>query len=193
MAQGVHHAEDERIATEAVDPATLLAENQSLRDRLMRALADAENTRRRAERSLDEVRQYAIGNFAREMLSVVDNLRRAIVTAERNPVKSVEDAALLEGVRSTERMLTQALERFGVRKIEALGVPFDPALHEAVMEIDDPKREPGTVREVIEDGYMIHDRLLRPARVAVVKRAAEAPAPDDPTSDDKAPQLNAQP
>jgi molecular chaperone GrpE len=181
MAQGVHHAEDERVATEAVDPATLLAENQSLRDRLMRALADAENTRRRAERSLDEMRQYSIANFAREMLSVVDNLRRAIDTAERNPVKSVEDAALLEGVRSTERMLTQALERFGVRKIEALGVPFDPALHEAVMEIDDPKREPGTVGEVIEDGYMIHDRLLRPARVAVVKRRAEALAPDNET------------
>jgi molecular chaperone GrpE len=78
-------------------------------------------------------------------------------------------------------MLTQALERFGVRKIEALGVPFDPALHEAVMEIDDPKREPGTVGEVIEDGYMIHDRLLRPARVAVVKRRPEAPAPDNET------------
>jgi molecular chaperone GrpE len=181
MAQGVHHAEDERVATEAVDPATLLAENQSLRDRLMRALADAENTRRRAERSLDEMRQYSIANFAREMLSAVDNLRRAIDTAERNPVKSVEVAALLEGVRSTERMLTQALERFGVRKIEALGVPFDPALHEAVMEIDDPKREPGTVGEVIEDGYMIHDRLLRPARVAVVKRRPEAPAPDNET------------
>jgi molecular chaperone GrpE len=188
MAQGVHHAEDERIATEAVDPATLLAENQSLRDRLMRALADAENTRRRTERSLDEMRQYAIANFAREMLSVVDNLRRAIDTAERNPVKSVEDAALLEGVRSTERMLTQALERFGVRKIEALGAPFDPALHEAVMEIDDPKCEPGTVAEVMEDGYMIHDRLLRPARVAVVKRRSEAPVSDDNTQ-----QLSAQP
>jgi molecular chaperone GrpE len=181
MAQGVHHVEDERVATEAVDPATLLAENQSLRDRLMRALADAENTRRRAERSLDEMRQYSIANFAREMLSAVDNLRRAIDTAERNPIKSVEDAALLEGVRSTERMLTQALERFGVRRIEALGVPFDPALHEAVMEIDDPKREPGTVAEVIEDGYMIHDRLLRPARVAVVKRRPEALAPDNET------------
>jgi molecular chaperone GrpE len=73
-------------------------------------------------------------------------------------------------VRSTERMLTQTLERFGVRKIEALGAKFDPALHEAVLEIDDPEREPGTVAQVIEDGYTIHDRLLRPARVAVVKR-----------------------
>jgi molecular chaperone GrpE len=179
MPQRMHSVEDEALAVEAVDPATLLAENQSLRDSLKRALAEAENTRRRAERSLDEVRQYAIANFAREMLSVVDNLRRAVDAAGRNPVKSVEDAALLEGVRSTERMLTQALERFGVRKIEARDAPFDPALHEAVMEADDPEREPGTVAEVIEDGYTIHDRLLRPARVAVVKRRTEAPRTDD--------------
>jgi molecular chaperone GrpE len=178
MAQRMHSVDDEVVAVEAIDPATLLAENQSLRDRLMRALAEAENTRRRAERSLDEMRQYAVANFAREMLSVVDNLRRAIETAARNPVKSVEDAALLEGVRSTERMLTQALERFGVRKIEALGAPFDPAMHEAVLEVDDPEREPGTVAQVIEDGYMIHGRLLRPARVAVVKRRTEASPAD---------------
>jgi molecular chaperone GrpE len=139
MAQGVHHAEDERIATEAVDPATLLAENQGLRDRLMRALKDAENARRRAERLLDELRQYSIATFLREMLSVVDNLRHAIDRAERYPFKSVDHAALLEAVRSTERMLTQSLERFGVCKMRALGVPFDPALHEAVIEIEDPK------------------------------------------------------
>jgi molecular chaperone GrpE len=178
MPQRMHSIEDEAVAVEAVDPATLLAENQSLRDRLMRALADVENTRRRAERSLDEVRQYSITNFAREILSVVDNLHRAIDSVERNPVKSVEDAALLEGVRSTERMLIQALARFGVHKIEALGAPFDPAFHEAVIEVDDPKREPGTVADVIEDGYKIHDRLLRPARVAVVKRRTEASPTD---------------
>jgi molecular chaperone GrpE len=175
MALRVHHAEDERVATEAVDPATLLAENQSLRDRLMRALAEAENTRRRAERSLDEMRQYATANFAREMLTIVDNLRRAISAAEE--AQSGEQAALLEGVRSTERMLTQTLERFGVRRIEALGAKFDPALHEAVVEIDDPEREPGTVAQVIEDGYTIYDRLLRPARVAVVKQ--HAPSSND--------------
>lgn len=181
MPQRMHTIEDEAVAVEAIDPATLLAENQSLRDRLKRALADAENARRRADRSLDEMRQYAAANFAREMLGVVDNLRRAIDAAERNPVKSVEDAALLEGVRSTERMLMHALERFGVRRIEALNTPFDPALHEAVMEIDDPERGPGMVAEVLEEGYTIHDRLLRPARVAVVKRRPSAPPPDDET------------
>jgi molecular chaperone GrpE len=188
MAQRMHSVDDEAVAVEAVDPATLLAENQSLRDRLMRALAEAENTRRRTERSLDEMRQYAVAGFAREMLSVTDNLRRAIDAAERRPVKSVEDAALLEGVRSTERMLMQALERFGVQKIEALGAPFDPALHEAVLEVDDPEREPGMVAQVIEDGYTIHGRLLRPARVAVVKRRTEAAA-----GESKEPQPHQQP
>jgi molecular chaperone GrpE len=178
MPQRMHSIEDEAVAVEAVDPATLLAENQSLRDRLMRALADAENTRRRAERSLDEMRQYAVAGLAREMLGVADNLRRAIDAAERNPGKSTEDAPLLEGVRSTERVLMRALERFGVQKIEALDAPFDPAQHEAVMEVDDLQRAPGTVTEVIEDGYMLHDRLLRPARVAVVKRRTQPASTD---------------
>ena len=81
--------------------------------------------------------------------------------------------------RSTERTLLQTLGHFGIRKIEALGAPFDPSLHEAVMEIDDPEREPGTVAEVVQDGYLLHDRLLRPARVVVVKRRADASAQDD--------------
>jgi molecular chaperone GrpE len=179
MPQRMHSTEDEAVAVEAVDVGTLLAENQSLRDRLLRALADAENIRRRAERSADEARQYAVASFAREMLSVVDNLRRAIAASESRPAESSSDAGLLEGVRSTERMLMQALERFGVSKIDALGKPFDPSLHEAVTEINDPERPPGTVAQVLEDGYTIHDRLLRPARVAVVKRRAESPFPDD--------------
>jgi molecular chaperone GrpE len=175
MAQGVPHSEGERIATEPVDSASLLADNQSLRDRLMRALAEGENARRRAERSLEETRQYSIAQFAREMLSVVDNLRRALDTAEQNSERSGQDAAMLEGVRSTERILMQALEQFGIRKFEAMAEPFDPARHEAVMEIDDLKREQGTIGRVVEDGYMIRDRLLRPARVAVVKWRTEAP------------------
>jgi molecular chaperone GrpE len=165
-----HHMVDEAVAAEAIDPATLIAENKTLRDRLLRALADAENTRRRAERTAEEARQYAISDFARELLVVADNLQRTIDAAERRTPETVEDAALIEGVRATERLLMQTLERFGVRKIEAVGQPFDPNLHEAVMEVDDPERPPGTVVRVVEDGYTIHDRLLRPARVFVAKR-----------------------
>jgi molecular chaperone GrpE len=168
-----HRVEDEAIATEAVDVGTLVAENASLRDRLLRALADAENTRRRAERSIEETRKHAIAAFAREMLIVVDNLQRTIAAAEdQGPATTESAAALIEGVRATLRVLMRILESFDVRPIAALGERFDPSIHEAIMEEDDPSRPPGTVARVVEDGYMISDRLLRPARVVVSKRAA---------------------
>jgi molecular chaperone GrpE len=173
---------DEAIAQEAGDFATLVAENASLRDRLLRALADAENTRRRAERTADEARQYAIVDLARELLAVADNLQRTIAAARGRDPDSAEDQALIEGVRATERLLGHALGRFGIRKIEALNRPFDPTLHEAVMEVDEPLRPPGTVVRVVEDGYTIHDRLLRPARVIVAKRNSK-PAPSPRTSE----------
>jgi molecular chaperone GrpE len=160
----------------------LAAENASLRDRMLRALADAENTRRRAERTAQEAGRYAVADFAREMLTIADNLQRTLAAAERSARDGGEDAALIEGVRATQRMLMQALQRFGVRKIEALGAPFDPALHEAVFEVDDDAHPPGTVVNVVEDGYTIYDRLLRPARVGVSKRRAEAAADSQPGS-----------
>ena len=181
-----HHMVDEAVAAEAIDPATLIAENKTLRDRLLRALAEAENTRRRAERTAEEARQYAISDFARELLVVADNLQRTIDAVERRAPETVEDAALIEGVRATERLLMRTLERFGVQKIEAVGQPFDPNLHEAVAEVDSPEHSPGTVVRVVEDGYTIHDRLLRPARVFVAKRhrtdtppRSDAEAPPD--------------
>ncbi len=168
-----HSNVDEAVATEAVDVATVLAENASLRDRLLRALADAENTRRRAESAAAEARKYAIADFARELLAVADNLQRTIAAASRHSPETVEDQALIEGVRATERLLEHTFSRFGIQKIDALGKPFDPTLHEAMMEVDDPSQPPGTVVRVSEDGYKIHDRLLRPARVFVVKRNAK--------------------
>jgi molecular chaperone GrpE len=164
----------EQPAEQPADVDALAAENASLRDRMLRALADAENTRRRSERTTQEASRYAVTDFAREVLTVADNLRRTLEAAERAPRASAEDAALIEGVRATQRMLMQALEGFGVRKIEALGAPFDPTLHEAVFEVEDPSHPPGTVVQVVEDGYTIHDRLLRAARVGVSKRPAEA-------------------
>jgi molecular chaperone GrpE len=173
-----HSNVDEAVAQEAVDVATLIAENASLRDRLLRALADAENIRRRAERTAEEARQYAISDFARELLMVADNLERTIAAAAEG-TETVEDDALIEGVRATKRLLEQTLSHFGVRKIEALGKRFDPSLHEAVMEADDPSQPPGTVR-VLEDGYTIHDRLLRPARVVVARRGLKKTAASQP-------------
>ena len=171
-----HSPVDEAIATEAVDAATLVAENASLRDRLLRALAEEENTRRRAERTVEEARQYAISDFAREILTIADTLQRTIAAADRQPPETTRDAALIEGVQVTDRMLQHALERFDIRKIDALGKRFDPTLHEAVMATDDDTQPPGTVVRVVEDGYTIRDRLLRPARVFVTKRSLQRPS-----------------
>jgi molecular chaperone GrpE len=113
-------------------------------------------------------------------LIVVDNLLRTIEAAEGQGPATTESAALIEGVRATLRVLTRTLERFGVRPIEALGERFDPSMHEAIMEVNDPSQPPGTIIQVVEDGYTINDRLLRPARVVVSKRAmGAASAPDD--------------
>jgi molecular chaperone GrpE len=161
------------------DPTVLRAENASLQDRVLRALADAENTRRRAERSVAEAGQYAIAAFARELLAVMDNLQRAVAAAPERP----SDASLLEGVQATQEMLADVFGRFGVKKIDALGARFDPTLHEAIMEMEDGSHSPGSVGGIVEDGYTIHDRLLRPTRVAVVKGSAKPPqAPADPPS-----------
>ncbi len=170
-----HSPVDEAIATEAVDAATIVAENASLRDRLLRALAEEENTRRRADRRVEEARQYAISDFAREVLTVADNLQRTIAAVD-HPSETTRDVALIEGVQATDRMLQHTLERFHIRKIDALGKRFDPTLHEAVMATDDDTQPPGTVVRVVEDGYTIHDRLLRPARVFVTKRRLQRPS-----------------
>ena len=174
----------EGLSADSQEPAAVEAanENASLRDRLLRALAEVENTRRRAERSVADAREYGISDFAAELLSVVDSLQRAIASAEDRTNQTPVDAALLDGVRSTQRQLLATLERFGVRRIEALGASFDPNLHEAMAEVEDDSRPPRSVVSVLEDGYMIHDRLLRAARVAVAKRRLEAAPPVDVAS-----------
>ena len=164
--------------TEAPDIAVLQAENASLQDRLLRALADAENVRRRADRAAQDARNFAVADLSRELLTVVDNLRRAIAAAEDPAVDSSGSAPLLQGIKAIERSLMTMLERFGVREIEARGTPFDPLRHEAIMEVDDPGRAPGSVVDVMEEGYTIHDRLLRPAKVSVT-RSRQASAVDE--------------
>jgi molecular chaperone GrpE len=144
------------------------AEIASLRERLMRALAETENTRRQGERRAQDAQQYAITEFARELLQVVDNLRRALNAAAPD-IETRSRNGLIEGVAATDRVLTQILNRFGVREVDALNEPFDPMKHEAVMETDETEQPPGSVVQVLEDGYTLHDRLLRPARVVVAK------------------------
>ena len=173
------HLAGEGLSADSQEPVAVEAANASLRDRLLRALAEVENTRRRAERRVADAREHGISDFAAELLSVVDNLQRAVASAEdRTPA----DAALLDGVRATQGQLLATLGRFGVRRIEALGASFDPNLHEAMAEVEDDSRPPRNVVSVLEDGYMIHDRLLRATRVAVAKRRLEAAPPVDVAS-----------
>jgi molecular chaperone GrpE len=152
----------------------LTSEIASLRERLMRALAETENTRRQGERRAQDAQQYAITNFARELLQVVDNLRRALGVAATD-AKAGKDGGLIEGVAATDRILTQILNRFGVEELNALNEPFDPMKHEAVMETDETEQPPGNVAQVLENGYRIHDRLLRPARVVVARPQQPSP------------------
>ena len=153
----------------SVDSAPLEEEIASLRDRLLRALADAENTRRYAKRQVEDARKFAISSFARELLGVVDNLQRTLDAADLEKSETSRDGPLIEGVRATQRHLEQVLDRFGIHKVASLGERFDPNLHEAMMAIDDPSHPPGTVVYVAEEGYLIHGRLLRPAKVSVVR------------------------
>ena len=153
------------------DVAALKQENADLKDRVLRALAEAENIRRRAEREVSEAKLYGAANFAREMLTFADNLRRAIesvpqdVRADLTPSLS----ALLEGVELTEKDFLSRLGRFGVKPIEALGARFDPNQHEALFEIPDETKIAGTVAQVVEQGYLINDRVLRPSKVGVAR------------------------
>jgi len=169
----------------AADPAAqagaeleaLIAENADMRDRLLRTMADMENLRRRTEREKTDTSRYAISNFARDVLTVGDNLRRTI---EHVPAEAAsQDPALksfLDGVELTERELLNVLERYGVTRIEPLGARFDPNCHQAMYEVQNADVPEGTVVDVMQAGYVIGDRCLRPALVAIAKGGAKAGA-----------------
>lgn len=140
-------------------------ENAGLKDRLLRAMADAENMRRRAEKDLADARTYAVANFAREMVGVADNLRRALENATEEAKSAA--GAVIEGVELTERDLLARLTRFHVKKLEPQGQKFDPNFHEALFEIPDETVPAGTVLQVVEQGFAIGERVLRPAKVGV--------------------------
>jgi len=158
----------EEISVES-DLRTALEENEKLRDQLLRTLADAENTRRRADRDRDEAAKFGISRFAKDLLSVADNLRRAL-----DAVAQSEDAAdalkgLAEGVAATERELLAAFERHGMERIDPADEPFDPNLHQAMFELPGTEKPAGTVVQVMAPGYRLQGRLLRPAMVGVAK------------------------
>lgn len=159
--------------------AAVRQEAAQLKDQLLRALAEAENVRRRAQREREDAAKYAIANFARDVLQVSDNLHRALEAIPESAL--VADEALKnlhEGVSATDRQLAAALERQQVTRVWPMGEKFDANLHQAMFEVPTADHAPGTVVQVMQAGYLIHDRLLRPALVGVAKApAGEAPPP----------------
>lgn len=179
-----HHSSSEHDSIEAKPPperepsvADLLAELAAVKDRLLRSLAEQENIRAQARRDREEAARYAAGGFAGDLLSSVDNLERALASVPMDKRLEPVVAGLLAGVEATRRGLLDTFSKHGLQRLDPIGEPFDPHRHEASFEAADAQCPPGTVTNVIQPGYMHHDRLLRPALVGVSK------APDPPHKD----------
>src|SRR5712691_3434586 len=157
--------------------AALRAEADNQKDRALRALAEVENVRKRLERERDEARTYSVTRFARDFLTVADNLSRALAAMPADARARADDSlkAVLDGVEATERELQAALTRHGVKPIAAEGQRFDPHLHQAIAEVPAKGAEPGSVVAVVQPGYTIGERLLRPAMVTVAKADGKVP------------------
>ena len=177
--QGVEAAADE--ATGEVDLAAALADAEAKADenwnRYLRTAAELENVRKRAERDVENAHKFAVERFAKELLQVCDSLEMGIAAGDEAGAD-----ALLEGSNATLKQLESTLQRFGVERVDPLGEPFDPALHEAMTMQPSPDAEPGSVLTVFQKGYTLNGRLLRPARVVV---AAEPPVSADNASSEE--------
>jgi molecular chaperone GrpE len=181
-AQGTAIGEDEALR----EITALRSEAEAQRDRALRALAEVENVRKRLERERDEARIYSVTRFARDLLPVADNLSRALAAMPADSRAKADDSlkAVLDGVEATERELKAVLARHGVKPIEAEGQRFDPHMHQAIAEVPAKGVDPGTVINVVQSGYMIGDRLLRPAMVTIAK--LEGPRADGAKPDGEA-------
>jgi molecular chaperone GrpE len=182
---------DSAMVPEAADPvAEARSEAAGFKDKLLRTLAEMENLRKRTEREVSDSRLYGIASFARDVLAVADNMHRALETIgpELREAADAKIKALIEGVELTERELLKSLEKNGVKKFSPQGEKFDPNVHQAMYEVPTSDQPPGQVAHVIQAGYMIGDRVLRPALVAVSKAepksstsANDNPQPEDGT------------
>ena len=171
---------------ETIDPVEALrAENAELKDRVLRTHAEMENLRKRTERDVNDTRSYAIAGFARDMLSATDALSRALLVlpAEARESGDATTKSLIEGIELAEREMQRLLAKHGVKPIEAEGQKFDPHKHQAMFEVPDSSRPEGTVVQVVQTGFAIGERVLRPAMVGVAKGGAAQPAPADEASD----------
>ncbi|MBY5806744.1 nucleotide exchange factor GrpE [Rhizobium ruizarguesonis] len=173
-ADATAYVENETAQEEAAQPDALellKAENGELRDRYLRLAAEMDNLRRRTEREVKDAKSYSVAGFARDMLAVSDNLRRALdaISPETKAAADAGLSTLIEGVEMTERAMLSALERHGVRKLEPVGQKFDPNFHQAMFEVPNPDVPNNTVVQVVQAGFSIGERVLRPAMVGVAK------------------------
>jgi molecular chaperone GrpE len=171
----------EEPAVDALEAAK--AESAELKDRLLRTLAEMENLRRRTEKEVKEARDYAVTAFARDLLSVADNFDRAIahVPAELRESGVAGAVALIEGVELTGRELLNVMEKHGIKKLSPAGERFDPNFHQAMFEVPNAEVQSGTVVQVLQDGFAIGGRVLRPALVGVAKGGPKPAAAAEPT------------
>ena len=155
---------------EPVDLEFLKAENQRLKEEFLRAYADAENIKKRCAQEIEKNNKYAISSFAKSLLSVADNLHRAIEAIPADKKAGCAEAqGLLKGVELTEAELMKVFDKFGVHKMEILNTVFDPNYHQVIQEVEDPDKPAGTIVSELQTGYMINDRILREAMVIVTK------------------------
>lgn len=174
---GTPAPEAEAAAPGADEVEALRAENAELKDRVLRLAAEMENVRKRMEREIADTRAYAITKFARDMLTATDSLSRALMVLPAETRETADGAmkSLIEGIELTEREMQRLLATHGVKPIEAEGQKFDPHKHQAMFEVPDPSRPEGTVVQVVQTGYAIGDRVLRPAMVGVAKGGTATP------------------
>jgi molecular chaperone GrpE len=160
---------EKQAESETKELSVLEGELATLKDQWLRAMAETENLRRRATRDREEALKYASTNFGRDMLSIADNLRRALETSPSAEELPESMKALVQGIELTENALLSAFERHGIKKVEPMGEKFDANLHQAMFEVEDQSVPAGVVVQVLQAGYVMHDRLLRPAMVGVSK------------------------
>jgi molecular chaperone GrpE len=172
------------VAKEVPDAVELAKEVADYKDKLLRVLADMENLRRRTDREVADARAYGVSGLARDVVGVADNLRRALEAAgESAAVVEGPAKALHEGVELTERELLKVLERHGVKRFDPQGAKFDPNFHQAIFEVSDANVAAGSVAQVIQPGYMIGERVLRPAMVAVSKDGPKPVTSESPAGE----------
>jgi molecular chaperone GrpE len=170
------------------DPAALKQEVAETKDKLLRALAEMENLRRRTERDVADARVYGVTGLARDLIGVADDLRRALDAADESAaIVDGPAKALCEGVELIERQLLKVLEKHGIRAFDPQGAKFDPNVHQALFEVPDANIPAGSVVQVIQPGFMIGERVLRPAMVGVSKGGPRTAPVESPSSDDEAP------